>query len=438
MIALALMLALQDTSRLALTHVVGRALAHYPTVAAARAARDRAGAEVGEAHAALRPRLVFDASVTQWQEPAIVYPLHGLPTGPSAELPPFDRTTLQGSAFLSWTLYDFGSRTARVRAQRELFAALDAAFGAAEQQLIARAATAYLRAFTARQTLAAQDQRLSSLEAEAERARRMLAEGVAARVEVLRAAALLARARADRSAAAGQLDVAERELAQLAALPFAAVHDALLSEPRLRDTAELDRDSLLTRALLSNPALAEARLRADAARMGVAAIRATRLPELRLATGVVDRGATGQQLRAEWQAGLAVSYPLYTGGQREGAIARAEAEARGAHEQRRLAELEVARNLDRAIAALVESRARVAALRSAVEQSEAVVEIERTSLEIGAGTQTDYLEAVTNLLIQRAAYIEARAAEITATIELARLTGDLTPGRLERIVESDR
>ena len=50
-------IAAQDTSRLTLSTVIERALASYPTVAAARAARDRAAAEVGEARAARLPRL---------------------------------------------------------------------------------------------------------------------------------------------------------------------------------------------------------------------------------------------------------------------------------------------------------------------------------------------------------------------------------------------
>ncbi|MDO8667184.1 MAG: TolC family protein, partial [Gemmatimonadales bacterium] len=67
------------------------------------------------------------------------------------------------------------------------------------------------------------------------------------------------------------------------------------------------------------------------------------------------------------------------------------------------------------------------ALRSAVEQSEEVARIERLSLEVGSGTQTDYLDAEANLLRARASLIEARHAEISARIELARIAGELSP-----------
>jgi len=86
----------------------------------------------------------------------------------------------------------------------------------------------------------------------------------------------------------------------------------------------------------------------------------------------------------------------------------------------------VAQGVDRALAAVREAHARVAALGSAAEQSAEVARIERLSLEVGSGTQTDYLDAEANLLRARASLIEARHAEIAARIELARVTGELS------------
>ena len=427
-------LATQDTSVLTLGRAVERALAQYPSVAVARALRDRAVADAGEARSQRLPRLVLEGSATRFQEPYLVYPLHEFPTGPTTPFvaPPFDRTLLQGSAFLSWTLWDFGQRGARLKAARALGGAAEAALGTAELQLLARAATGYLRVLTARQTLAAQDQRLAALDAEAQRTRRLFAEGKAARIELLRADAERARARAERIGTAAQLDVAERDLAQLTGLPYERIHGAPLAAAALRDTtAAADtatgvRTALVARARDASPELLEARRRADAAEAGAGAARATRFPELRLASGIVDRGRAAGDFRAEWQAGVAVSSPLYPGGSRTNQIRRAAADARGAAEQLRLAELNVAQGVDRALAAVREAHARVAALGSAAEQSAEVARIERLSLEVGSGTQTDYLDAEANLLRARASLIEARHAEIAARIELARVTGELS------------
>lgn len=440
-----LALAIQDTSALTLHRAVERALAHHPSVAAARAVRDRAAADVGEARSQRLPRLVLEGSATRFEEPMLIYPLHGFPTGLTtpAALPPFDLTLLQGSAAVSWTLWDFGQRGARLKAARALGGAAEAALGTAELQLLARAATGYLRVLTARQTLAAQDQRLAALDAEGQRTRRLFSEGKAARVEILRVDAERARARAERIGTATQLDVAERDLAQLTGLPYERIHAAPLAAAALRDTtAAADtatgvRAALVALAREASPELLEARRRADAAEAVAGAARATRFPELRLASGIVDRGRAAGDFRAEWQAGVAVSYPLYTGGSRTNQIRRAAADARGAAEQLRLAELNLAQGVDRALAAVREAHARVAALGSAAEQSAEVARIERLSLEVGSGTQTDYLDAEANLLRARASLIEARHAEIAARIELERVTGELTLEWLARALESE-
>jgi outer membrane protein len=410
------------------------ALAHYPTVAVARARVGSAEAEVRESRAARLPRLTLDASATRWELPSLAFPIHGIPT--AGEPPPggrlvFDESTYQASAFLDWTLLDFGARRARVRASRRLEDAAGAALDSAGQELIARTAAAYLEVLSARQVLAAQDQRLTALEAEVARAQRLFAEGRGARLAALRAEAELARARAERAGVAGRTDVAERDLARLVDLPAVGS----LAAVALRDTLSPERETAVEAAREASPDLLEAARRADAAGAVADAARAGRFPELRVAAGIVPR-ASSDEIRTEWQAGLAMSWPLYTGGERSARITGADADRSAAAEERRLAELDVARAVDGAIAAVVEARARVVALEAAVQASDAVAETERTALEVGAGTQTDYLDALADQLREAAGLIEARHLEIAARIELARVTGRLAPTWLEQTLES--
>jgi len=433
MIAFLLALAVQDSAHLALPGLAERALAQHPAVAAARHARSRAGADQREARSALLPRLSLEASVTQYQEPWLVYPLHGFPTAlpPGGAAPAFDRTLMMAGAFVGWTLFDFGQRTSRLAAARALADAADASSAAAEAAIVARTAVAYLRTLSAREIVAAQNQRLRAIEAEAERSRRLLAEGTAPRLLVLRADAALARARAEHSQAAAQLELAEQNLARLTGLQAEALRSATLAPVSPADTAASARlprvrQQLIARAAESSPDVSAARRRADAARAASAAARAGRLPELRLQTGVIDRGAIGHDFRAEWQAALTLSFSPYTGGQRSALVARAEADAAIADEQRRAAELDVSEAVDRAIAALVEARARAEALTGALEHSASVAAVERTALEVGSGTQPDYLEALADVLRDRSALVEARHAELAALIELARITGELS------------
>src|SRR5687767_15014328 len=131
-----------DTTRLTLVDAVNRALASYPTVGAARAMRDRAAADLGEARAAWLPRLSVDASLTRFELPMVVAPLHGFdPTNP----PLFNHTLIQSGVSLGYTLLDFGTRAGRVRAQHAMQGAAEAALDNAETHLTTRVVNTYLR-----------------------------------------------------------------------------------------------------------------------------------------------------------------------------------------------------------------------------------------------------------------------------------------------------
>jgi outer membrane protein TolC len=426
-----------DTTALSLMTAVDRALARYPSVEAARARAEGAAADVGAARAAWLPRLSFDAALNRFEEPMVVAPLHGFDlTNP----PLFDRTLVQPQVSFSWTLLDLG-RESRIRAQRALGRAADAAVSSTEAQLMARVVNAYLRVLAAREELAAQDQRLAALTAESQRTAQLLAQGKAARVDALRVDAEAKRARADRIAGASQVEVAEHELGQLAGLPYEAVHGAPLIALTLADTSlaadttGAGREPLVRRALGASPDILELEQRVRAAGAGLAAARAAWIPQLRANGAYIDYGSWGGAFSPQWQVGVMLSYPIFTGGGRVSAIRRAAADDRAAAEQLRGGRLSVEQGVDQALAALREAHARVAALRSAVEQSIEVTRIERLSLEVGSGTETDYLDAEAKLLSARAGLIQARHAEISARVELARMTGELSRGWLAQALE---
>ncbi len=407
-------------AQLTLSQAVSHALGQHPTIAIASASVARAQADVTDTRSSALPRLLLDATATQNQLPNLVYPLHALPTPANPVLPTFDKTQFQGTASLSWTFFDFGNRSARLHASRSLASAASAALTTAQQQLISRVAAAYLNVLSAQLTLAAQDQQLQALLSEYNRTRQMLAEGKVARVEVLRADAAQARARAARIATAAQLEVARRDLTALTGMQSDSLVPVSLS-----DSLIPSRDQLI--ASSSSPELLEAQRRLDAATSALAAARATRFPELRTSAAIVDRGAPSNPFKAEWTALVGISYPLYTGGQRGAAIDRAATDQRIATEQMALAQLDITQGVDHALAAVVEAHAQSEALERAAVQSDTVAQIELTSLNVGSGTQIDYLDALAQALAARASLIQARHSEIAARIELARATGELSP-----------
>jgi len=413
-----------DTSSLSLKRAAELALTAHPALGAARASYDDARAAVRESKAPLWPRLSADATLTQFQEPMLVAPLHAFdPT----VLPSFDRTLVRGNLVLGYTLFDGGARLRRIRSASSRASASEAAVQAVSQNLLGDVAVAYLRVLSEAGVLEATARQLAALRAERDRASRVVTEGRAPRVDLLRVEAQLERGRADSVSVALDLDVAEHDLARITGLEVARTRAMrLLSYHLPAGLEEETAETLLTRALAANPEVERARRAARAAEAATGVARAAWLPELRLGAAYNGYGGLSSDFSAEWQAGVTVSYPIFVGGARSQAVARADAQQRAAREEERLAELRARSEVDRADAAWRSARARVAALTRAVTQSEEVARIERLALDAGAGVQTDYLLAEAALLAARASLVEARHVEIGAWIALAQATGELT------------
>jgi outer membrane protein TolC len=415
---------------LTLLDAVRAALSERPALGAAGAARDAAAADRARAFSEWWPRLSLDAGITQFEEPMLVSPLHGFDL---QSIPDFDRTLVDATLGARWTLFEGGARLARNRGAEAGLRAAEAGVEATADATIALTVAAFADVVAARQTLEAHDLRLTALEAERERVAKALAEGAVPGVDLARADAELASARADQVAAAATLEVATGDLARLTGLPEPGLSDRL-AVPALELDATSIRDSTVS------PAVEQARWQARAAASATDAARAAWWPEVSTRGAWIERGAggDGDSFTGEWQVGLRLDWALFTGGARAAAISRAEAEQVQAEE--RLAQIELDRDaaVDRARAALARAQARSAAFAEAVAARTEVARIERLSLDVGAGIQADWLDAVADLLDARAALVGSRAEELVAAVELARAAGALDLNWLASRLEETR
>ncbi|UCF20189.1 MAG: TolC family protein [Gemmatimonadota bacterium] len=421
---------------LTLPDAIALALETHPTVGVAVASEAAAAAAVGETNAAWWPRLSTQFSLIENQEPMLVAPLHGF--GPEQlERIEFEETLIQGNLSLGWTVFDGGARVNRIRGARAGAAVAEASRTAAEMGLTAAVTRTFLQVLTADGVLDAQERRILALSAERQRVAQFLEQGQAARVELLRVDAALAEAEAQRIATVADLDLAERDLARLIDLPVSETRVGELIPVRLSGASRLsERAQLIETAGAMSPELQQARRDLERAEAGRRVARASWLPSLNLNGSYLGFSSAAGNTATEWNVGLALSYPIFTGGARSSAVGRASAELRRAQEQLRLAELQTTEAVDQALSAARETNALVEALGRAVEHQTEVVRIEQLSLEAGAGTQTDYLRAEADLARARSLLVQARHAEIAARVELARVTGELTVEWLYRNLEN--
>lgn len=431
-----------DPASLTLTRAIELAQQSHPSVGIAVAGADAAAAAVGQAKSAWWPQLGTQADLTRFQKPMLVAPIHGFAPADVGQIE-FANTLIRGNLSLGWTIFD-GTRVNRVRAARAGAAGAVAGQAAVQMGLTARVTFAYLQVLTARGILDAIERRTEALAAERRRVEQLLEQGQAARVELLRVDAALAQAEAERVATATRLDLAERDLARLVELAPEQTRVTRLQPVRLIASARLeDRSTLSERAVMNNPELEGARRAVEVAEAGKRVAKGSWIPNLALGgayqlfssdNALNDEGNT----TTEWNVGIALSYPLFTGGNRSNAVSQASAEARRVGEELRLAELETREAVDRSLNAALETGALVDALSRAERHQTEVARIELLSLEAGAGTQTDYLRAEADLARARSLLVEAQHAEIAAWVEVARVVGELTPEWLARTVEAAR
>jgi outer membrane protein len=394
---------------------VALALETEPSIAIAEAERDAANAARRNARSIIGPQVTLSGSAVRHDEPMLVSPIHGFTPG---LIPEFDETLIQSALSGSLLLWDGGVARARVRQAEAVIGSADEGLAVARQALVARTSSVFFAVLAAADTVAAEDLRLQSIESELRRIEILRTVGRAADLEIFRAEAARASATADRTAAVAELEVAEAELARLTALPPETTRAAHLSRPPLPPAADQG-------GVAENPRVRAARRLVAAQQAALEAARASRKPQVNLAGSLLEYGSGSGDFVFEWNAGVNLRFPVIDSG---AARARVEAAMAGLHlaeAQLALAEREIRRSLDRALA---EERHALAAIES-FEHSERrfaeVARIERLRLDAGAGTQTDYLRAESDLASSRAALARARLRLAMARVELARLSGVL-------------
>jgi outer membrane protein len=421
-----------EPARLTLTGAAARALVRYPSVAAAAAAEEEARAAAGEAGAARLPTATAVGSAFLYQKDMVVTPIHGFGEGLT---PPFDDLLFQGALNLSYLLFDGGARRGRIRGAEAQAEATRAARDAVSQAVVDRVVSTYVEILGQQEVLSAHDRRIVSLRAERERVQKLLEVGRAAEIDRLRIDAGLAGAEADRTRVAVALDRAERDLAALVGGKVDETRAGRLVPLGAPSAPPPPREALVEPALRTSPVVEEARRRLAAAEAAVGVARSARWPEARLAGNYLAFGGGSTPFESEWNAGVQVSVPLFDGGATSKAIARKQAARQAARERLRQAELDVASEIDRALAAFQEARARALSLAAAAARLAEVVRIQKLLLETGQGTETDYLDAEADLLEARANLTHARLGEADARAGLARAAGQLTPQWIEENLE---
>jgi outer membrane protein len=190
----------------------------------------------------------------------------------------------------------------------------------------------------------------------------------------------------------------------------------------------LDTAALRLQALATAPSVRQSEASLAAARASLAAQRARWMPTVsaswsqnwsRSTSGIRD---TIPWL-GSWSFGLALSYPLFNGFQRESSIATADANVITAQANLRDAQLALDANLTQAVSGLTSAAQQIDIARSSVAAAEENLRMQQERYRLGTSTIVDLLTSQTALNQAQANLVSARYNYLVARAQIEALVG---------------
>jgi TolC family type I secretion outer membrane protein len=384
-----------------------------PGLQAARAELRATDETVNQAISNWRPNVEFNTSAgfNRVDSAGEVFGSRGL------QKPRFGEITVEQSLYRGGqTVAETEQREFEVQAQR-------AELMEVEQGVLLEAATAYINVVRDQAVVELQTSNEKVLLRQLEATTDRFSVGEVTRTDVSQAEARLARAKADRIQAEGDLKNARTTFERVVGMP-----PAELKSPALKYELPEMLEAAISEASEKNPKVISALFVEKAAQKYVRKIKGELLPELNL-EGSFRKSADESRAGATNESAQVLAklrIPLY----QQGAVSSRVREAKERAAQRRLeyldeqrAAIETSRT---AWEDLQTARARIEAFKIEIESSEIALEGVRQEANVGSRTVLDVLDAEQELLDAQVNLVRAERDEFVAATELAAAVGKLT------------
>lgn len=417
--ALAMVLSPITVAAETLADAMASAYEHNGLVDQNRALLRAADEDVAQAYSALKPILNWTGDLT-----------HSFGRSYSTSLGASvssDSTVASFGISAELLLFDFGTSALRIDIAKEAVLATRQALLSAEQQVLLRAAIAYLEILRNNEFVLLRQNNVRVITVELRAARDRFDVGEVTRTDVSIAEARLAGARASLAAAQGGLARAVEEFrAAVGRRP-----GRLAQPPRIPATAKSVEEAK-ARALRHHPDMRRVQHDVTAAELGILAAEGAMKPTVKL------RGQYGLSQTYNSQAynnggsiGVVASGPIYQGGRLSSvarqSMAQRDAARAGLHQTRHA----LALNVGNAWAQLQVARATSAASERQVRASTVAFQGVREEATLGARTTLDVLDAEQELLDAKANLISATIDQHAAAYQLLASMGWLTAERMK-------
>ncbi|MGI3170654.1 TolC family outer membrane protein [Pseudooceanicola sp. C21-150M6] len=339
--------------------------------------------------------------------------------------------TESGSASLSLSaqilLYDGGASRIGVEIAKESVLATRQSLVAVEQQILLRAASAYLEVLRAQAFLDLRQNNLRLLTQELRAAKDRFEVGEVTRTDVSLAEARLAASRSNLATAQGTL--AQARLEYLTAVGH---EPGSLSPVRALTGLPATADAAAALALRQHPALLQARYQVNVAELRIAVADAALSPSVSLSGSLsLSRNFYNDGRSQTGTISLGASQPIYSGGSLSSLQRQAHQNRDAARSGLHVTAGDIRQNVGNAIATRQLLRASYESSQQQVRAAQLAFQGVREEATLGARTTLDVLNAEQELLDARANLISSEIDQLVAGYSLLSAMGELTAQKLK-------
>jgi outer membrane protein len=425
--------AVQSAGRvLTLAEVERVAMQQQPQVLVARAATSVAEAQADQARAPMLPQVTGTASYTR--ETGNFAPRPGfLPSnataGAAGGAPP--NNSLFAPSYDYWQfgltatqlLYDFGQTSGRSRAASlsadatryaEHTAKLGILLGVRRAYFNARAAKELVD--VARETLDDQNKHLAQVQG-------MVQVGTQPPIALAQQRASVANATVQLITAQNNYETSKAQLDQAAGLPGGTDYD--VSDQDMAPLADEDQplDALVTKAIAARPELATLVKQHEAEEATLSSARGGYGPSIGASAGVSEVGLSLDQMVPNWNAGVALTWPIFQGGLTRAQVRQAEASLDSIDAQRSLEVLQVRLDVDSGRLAVRAAKATLGAVEDALTSAREQLRLAEQRFSTGVGNIIELTDAQVSYTAAAAQVVQARYGLASARAQLLAALG---------------
>ncbi|HPF28049.1 MAG TPA: TolC family protein [Steroidobacteraceae bacterium] len=416
-----------EPTALTLPEAIATAMANNPRSISQRLQVEQARAGQRAARGARLPSIDLTAGSTRYGYPTFVHGIRQV-----GVFPPLDEEINSLGVAFRLPIYTGGKLTSAIEIAdlgREIAIESERS---SDQELIYNVSAVYLKIQQLDALALAFKARIESLHSQGRRVELLRDVGRAAKLDQLRIAGQVTKARYDLLQIENRAREARTALyllmgTELPAAPPVLTRYVAAAAPKI-ELAEA-RELAPRR-----PDVKIAERQVDSAAAGEALARADRRPMLSLVSGFSERSGSEWQFYDDWSVGLQLSMPLFDGGVRRAHIDQAVLARRQAEQLVVQKRLEAQQQIENAWHARAEAAARLDVTDTSIAEAHEVLAIEQLKLEQGVGAVSDVLTAETTVLTAQADRLQAEFDVIVAAIDLLRARGSLDPSQVVAMV----